>query len=198
MVLPNAGDDSRSEGASRIHAGAGVRDDAEVAESDCESDGEWSDEARVGFVLIGDAEHDQHEDKAEEEFESESLQLADVLTQVGVTEADAMRSIFNQNLQRCYRRHSASALRENVENRSQNRNATGRQKSNSDRRVDVASRNVSDGLRHKTEIIKVSRELTKRFPFELEFLSRVVTHFDDSNMQAKLVGVCLCDIAWVG
>lgn len=78
MILPVVRDQSCSEGTSRVHGASSVRNNTEMAESDCQTDCQGSNEARVRFVLIGDTEHDQHEDEAEEKFKSKSLELTDV------------------------------------------------------------------------------------------------------------------------
>lgn len=156
MAFPVSGDKSGSECAGWVHAGSGVWDCSEMSQSDCQSDSQGSNEARVGLIFISYAEYDEYEYEAEEEFKAETLELVNEGVQWSVTETNRTfsRNISDESLQRSNARSGSDALGNDVEEGADNWDLSSCQKTDSNCRVDMTSGNMADCLSGENKFIK--------------------------------------------
>lgn len=113
-----------------------------------QANGQWGNETRVWFVFISDAEDDKNENKSEEEFESKTLENIDIWVQASVskTKWTVSGNITDKDFKRSNTSSSSSALGDDVKDGTNDGNFSSSEKTNSNGRVNVASRNVTDCL----------------------------------------------------
>lgn len=149
VVLPGSEDDSGSEGASGVHAGAGEGDSEEVAGGDGESDGEGGRSLDGGGVVVvsSGSKDNQNEHEGDEELDSESLSNSEMFIDGSHAEAGSAADFLRGDaLEKSGADESPNTLEHDVEESLEDADLAAEDESEGDGRVDVAAGDVADAL----------------------------------------------------
>lgn len=147
-----------------------------MAACDCQSNSQWSEEARVGLESIGDSTNDEKQNEPEDEFEAKALHVGDVGTHFSVAKVACSIEIACETLQSTHCSNSYD-----VQHCANERHLSNDEQPDCDGGVDVASRDVTDCLKF-LEIC--------RFAVESLALRRSKGSYHDSYEDAQAESKC--------
>uniref|UniRef100_A0A8D8TT68 Uncharacterized protein n=1 Tax=Cacopsylla melanoneura TaxID=428564 RepID=A0A8D8TT68_9HEMI len=124
MVGPDVGNNGRSEGSGRVHAGTSEVNSGQMSKSNSQSNSKGSRGSGVRFVAVANTEDNQNKDEAKEEFNSHSLGRGEAGVQGGQTKV-TLFVYWCQSLQNQTSRDSSNTLSDNVEDSSDDAHFTG-------------------------------------------------------------------------